>query len=461
MRPSMFNVRVPLPSGEVFLMNTLSDAQMLVSRDVVALLDRMAAGGETRRDADQDEAVELLAENGFLVADRHADLQRLEEQFAGFHADSSQLRVTILTTLQCNFACEYCYQGDGAEGQMSGGRMSAATAAQVSEWIGRQIERVGPERLVLTFFGGEPLLNTPVMFDIAEQCHRIAQAHGIRLILNLITNGLLLSTEIVDRLIPLGLTGVKVTLDGDRETHDRARPMRGGQGTFDRIIERVRQVSPRVPVAIGGNFDAAAVDRFPALLDFIAAQDFRQRISTVTFKPVIRTTEPESAQALPLVAGPGAPAPRACGSPGGGGGSVCDSCHLADDALAFLRKETVRRGLPTSDGVHLGPCELYRRHSYTIGPDGSLFACPGFTGSQSLAVGHIANGSPAPRAGFSPADPEAPWRRCGDCAFIPVCGGGCAVAARAELGDMHAPACHKRSLEAALISLAESAATLS
>jgi len=41
MQPSMFNLRVPLPaSDEVFLMNTLTDAQLLVSSDVAALLDR-------------------------------------------------------------------------------------------------------------------------------------------------------------------------------------------------------------------------------------------------------------------------------------------------------------------------------------------------------------------------------------------------------------------------------------
>ena len=41
MQPSMFNLRVPLAGrDEVFLMNTLTDAQLLVSPDVAALLDR-------------------------------------------------------------------------------------------------------------------------------------------------------------------------------------------------------------------------------------------------------------------------------------------------------------------------------------------------------------------------------------------------------------------------------------
>ena len=37
----MFNLRVPLPArDEVFLMNTLTDAQLVVSRDVAEMLDR-------------------------------------------------------------------------------------------------------------------------------------------------------------------------------------------------------------------------------------------------------------------------------------------------------------------------------------------------------------------------------------------------------------------------------------
>ena len=70
-------------------------------------------------------------------------------------------------------------------------------------------------------------------------------------------------------------------------------------------------------------------------------------------------------------------------------GSPCDNCHLVDDTMTLLREETERRGFPTADGVHMGPCEVYRRHSHTIGPDGSLYACPGFTGEFALAVGHI------------------------------------------------------------------------
>ena len=63
--------------------------------------------------------------------------------------------------------------------------------------------------------------------------------------------------------------GVKITLDGDKDTHDRMRPLRGGQGTFDRIVKNIRAIAGQCRIAIGGNFDESSVDSYPALLDFL------------------------------------------------------------------------------------------------------------------------------------------------------------------------------------------------
>ena len=472
MRPSAFNVRVPLASGEVFLMNTLTDAQAVVSDDVVELLDKLDAGTADPASvacADR-EALEALAENGFLVRHLSSERAALESYFAEFRDDASQLRVTVLTTLQCNFACDYCYQGEHAGAGRTADRMSIDTAAQVAAWIARRVEEVQPRRLVLTFFGGEPLLNVPAMFEIAGRSSKHAAARGVSQSVNIITNGLLLTPGIVEPLLPLGLTGVKVTLDGDRDTHDRMRPMRGGQGTFDRIIENVRRVAPLVPITIGGNFDMETADRYPALLDFLKEQEFAGRINKVTFKPIIRPAHgalpgsviplrPVDTKKRPLNGSCMTAAGPSSGRAPAAGCSPCDSCNLVDDKMAFLRDETQRRGFPAPDGVHMGPCEVFRRHSHTIGPDGSLYACPGFTGEYAMAVGHIDGRREAEHAAAARRfERLAPWRHCGDCPFIPVCGGGCAVAAHAELGDMDAPSCHKRSFEAALTSLAAEAA---
>jgi uncharacterized protein len=285
-----------------------------------------------------------------------------------------------------------------------------------------------------------------------------------------VTNGLLLTREIVDRLNPFGLRGVKITLDGDRDAHNRMRPLRGGQGTFDRIIRNIRDIAGHTRIGIGGNFDAETVDSYPALLDFLREQEFADQISRVHFKPVIRAPQPAQPKGLIKLTPVDAhnkPLGGTCMTAAGGGsqtgaslgGTICDTCQFADEKMAFLRDETTKRGFDTSDGVHMGPCELHQRHAYTIGPEGSLYTCPGFTGDPALSVGHIDGRREAPReAAAARFDALAPWKKCGDCSFIPVCGGGCSVAAHTELGDMNTPSCHKASFEAGLVSLAQQVA---
>jgi uncharacterized protein len=467
MQPSMFNLRVPLPArDEVFLMNTLTDAQLVVSRDVAEMLDRCAASsnpvGGFR--PDEWEAIKVLTDNGFLVSSREADRRNLDTYLNDVKSDISELNVTVLTTLQCNFACDYCFQGDHGDYNKHADRMSLETALRLGDWMERELDRVQPEKLVMTFFGGEPLLNLPVMYELADRMWHATQARDIPIYVNIITNGLLLTPDVVDRMLPYGLNGIKITLDGDKDTHNRMRPLRGGQGTFDRIVDNIRKVAGRCPIAIGGNFDESSVDSFPALLDFLKAQDFGDKLIKVNFKPVIRDMAPPTPKGMiPLIpVGAGnKPLNGTCmTSAGAGHGSTCDSCDFLDDKMSFLREETRRHGFPTPDGVHNGPCHVHMEHAHTIGPDGSLYACPGFTGQLATSTGHIDDrhdaGRAAARERFDRLDP---WKDCGDCAFIPVCAGGCVANSFTQLGDMNLPTCHKRSFESALVSLAHSAAS--
>jgi uncharacterized protein len=471
MQPSMFNVRVPLEGqDEVFLMNTFTDAQLIVSADVAELLDRLDRGAPGWT-AEERDALATLADNGFIVEDGEADHRNLREFFHTVRESTDQLRMTVLTTLQCNFACDYCIQGDHGEYNKHAAKMSMDTAARLAGWAEGRLEQLGAQSYVLTFFGGEPLLNLPVVYYMAERMWRYCEPRGIRMLINIITNGLLLTPEVVDRLVPFGLNGVKITLDGDRETHNKMRPLRGGQGTFDKIIANIRQVAGKCRVAIGGNFDLETADSYPALLDYLKEQDFADQLSKVAFKPIIRERQPAPAPApapavrgakfIPLttVGAESKPLNGACMTSAGTGTNGCDSCNVLDDQMSFLREETKKRGFPTIDGVHMGPCEIHKNHAHTIGPDGSLYACPGFAGDLQQSTGHI-DGREEPVRSRAAAQFEAlaAWKECHDCAFIPVCAGGCTVAAYNELGDMNAPNCHKSALQAGLVALAHDTA---
>jgi uncharacterized protein len=468
MQPSMFNLRVPLPAGdEVFLMNTLTDAQLIVSSDVAELLDRCASVSNPIGSfhSDEWEAVKLLTDNGFLVSSAEVDRRALDDYLTGVKSDTSELSVTVLTTLQCNFACDYCFQGDHGDYNKHADRMSLDMAVKVGDWMERELDRVRPEKLVLTFFGGEPLLNLPVMYELADRMRQATESRHIAMYVNIVTNGLLLTPEVVDRMLPYGLNGIKITLDGDKDAHNRMRPLRGGQGTFDRIIENIRKVAGRCRIAIGGNFDASTAASFPALLEYLKAQDFGDKLVKVNFKPVVRTNLRADAGAgkgiiplIPVGNGNHVLNGTCMTSVGAGAGAACDSCESMDDQMTFIREETQRHGFPTNDGVPKGMCHVHKTHAHTIGPDGSLYACPGFTGQLAMSTGHIDDRRDSWReSALEKFERLHPWKECGDCAFIPTCAGGCLAASHSQLGDMNAPTCHKSSYESALISLAHSA----
>src|SRR5262245_61579779 len=468
MKASIFNLRVPLEGDDVFLMNTLTDAQAIVSSDVAAFLD--AEIDPSTLDLEARTAFDQLVENGFLTPGREYDRDALNRYLHQVSSDTSELNVTVLTTLQCNFACDYCFQGDHGDYNKFAEKMSLETAARVASWIERELDRVRPEKFVLTFFGGEPLLNLPVMYYLAERLWTATSSRHVQQITTIITNGLLLTEDVVDRLLPFGLKGVKITLDGDRETHNRVRPLRGGQGTFDRIIENMRRIAGRCQIAIGGNFDDASFGSYASLLGFLK-KEFEGKLVKVNFKPVVRTPEDAGVNTrqklsakgiLPLIpvgtdGKPAKPLGGTCMTTAGAGtASTCDSCHTLDDQMTFLREETRRHGFNTPDGVHNGPCHVHMKHAHTIGTDGSLYACPGFTGEKGMSTGHIDDRRDPMREHIQERfDRLSPWNACGDCAFIPVCAGGCIAASHMTLGDMNTPACHKRSYESAVISLAQ------
>jgi uncharacterized protein len=477
MQPSQFNVHVPLPErNEVFIMNTFSDAQVLASPDITELLDRLGRG-ETAFSVEDQETLESLVENGFVVESREQEQRHIDQYFRDVREDTERLKVTVLTTLQCNFACDYCFQGDHGDYNKFAAKMSLDTAERVVGWIEQRLDEVKPEKFTLTLFGGEPLLNLPAAYLLAERCWQLCEARGVEQTVSVITNGLLLTPEVVDRLLPFGLAGVKVTLDGDRDTHNRMRPLRGRQGTFDRIVENVRRIAGKVPITIGGNFDESSWDSYPALIEWLAQQDFAPHIKKINFKPIIKSPVPEAPPAfaeatagkkgiipLTVVGSNNKPLGGTCMTSAGAGGGQkssgpCDSCHFVDEKMSFLREETRNAGFYTLDGVHMGPCEIHRRHAYTIGPEGSLYACPGFTGVESESTGHIDGREDTWRMSaaerFEHLSPKK--EECGDCSYVPVCGGGCSMAAHSEIGDMNQPSCHKGSFESAMVVMARHA----
>src|SRR5207248_5449015 len=210
------------------------------------------SAGEQPGDAEERETRGMLVEDGFLVDDRAEDDARVAA-----HLDKARegvpgtLLVTLMPTLQCNLACNYCFQKE----HPAFGKMSSPTEDATLEWILRTIDERGLRKLHLHYFGGEPTTRKDFCLRTAEVLSASMKARGGEFVWQMTTNGVLLDVEFATAMLRFGQGSFKITLDGDKETHDQERIYRDGRGSFDRIFDNVVALAKAgVKVHIGGNF---------------------------------------------------------------------------------------------------------------------------------------------------------------------------------------------------------------
>lgn len=420
MQLSRFVVAYPeVRPGEDVLYSVLHDRYVGIDPLTKAAMARWEQGAAPRDDAER-ETRDVLLEDGFLVESRAHDDEKLRA-----HLDSASegvpgtLFVTLMPTLQCNLACNYCFQKE----HPAFGKMSSHTEDATLEWILRTIDERGLSRLHVHYFGGEPTTRKDFCLRTAEVLSASMKARGGAFEWQMTTNGVLLDLDFALRMEKFGHGGYKITLDGDKETHDRERVYRDGRGSFDAIFENVVALARSgIRVRIGGNFLPDQAASFEKLLDRIEAAGLAGLLEGVKFKPIVDTQQ------------------RATGT--------CTNCSSKEETqtLVQLNRSIERRRMaPTESKVEsletlLGPCELHWRNSYTIDPDGQVYKCPAVAGLPDLAVTQV--GSQAVEK-IAPLLELRPWEQCGDCPYMPVCVGGCLGGKFLKTGRRDQVACKK------------------
>ncbi|MCR4599722.1 MAG: thioether cross-link-forming SCIFF peptide maturase [Acetatifactor sp.] len=139
----------------------------------------------------------------------------------------------------CNLACKYCF---AEEGEYHGRRalMSFEVGKKALDFlVANSGNRVNLE---VDFFGGEPLMNWQVVKDLVNYGRSIEAANNKKFRFTLTTNGVLLNDEILE-FANKEMANVVLSIDGRKEVHDRMRPFRGGQGSYDLIVPKFQKVA--------------------------------------------------------------------------------------------------------------------------------------------------------------------------------------------------------------------------
>jgi len=134
----------------------------------------------------------------------------------------------------CNLRCSYCYTG----------RKFSRSMPEEAGWraIDRALASLEPGgTLHLGFFGGEPLMEAPLVHSLLDYARRGAHAADVALRPGLTTNGAVEGAAAWSLLTRPDLD-VAVSCDGLPEVHDRHRRFPGGGGTSGVVLATLRRL---------------------------------------------------------------------------------------------------------------------------------------------------------------------------------------------------------------------------
>jgi len=330
--------------------------------------------------------LDLMKTSLFLVSDTFDEDAEYDKNIQKSKF-SNVLGLTIGVTMSCNFNCFYCFEQE----YRGTGKMSKETADQIVKFC---LSRATPEKMLsITWYGGEPLLAS----DIIEYLtNKFREANFNIVGSDIITNGYLLNKRNAELLVRAGVTSLQITIDGPKQTHDKRRILRNGAGTYDVIVNNIKENAHLFNnIQLRINADKEIIEYVPELLEEIRTT-FPPNVT-----PYLAFVRTESVKNPTF-------------------GEVCFSDK--EYAEAYLDYLYLGTQLPQP---YYG-CSATMENGWGIDDEGYLYKCWEDVGNKKHAVGDVWNG-------ITNYDLYKKWlsystssfpNKCKDCSVKVVCGGG-------------------------------------
>ena len=413
-----------VPAGAIFEMDGA----------VAAAIEALSARACEREEllacmgADGAETLDELVQARIVVTG-----EALREPLEAPPADFPLQTLVMNLTNQCNLSCQYCYEFGEDKVATPEGKpkfMDIETAKASADFLLSQSP--GRRSVHITFFGGETLMNFPLLKQVVTYATEQATAQGRTIDFSLTTNATLLTPAIIEFLSENRI-GVTVSMDGPPDLHDKLRVFANGQGSYSIIEPRVRAliqghrtrpITARVTLT-NGVTDVVRIYRH--LKDELGFHE-------VGFAPV--TTSPDRLYAI---------------GERGMDGVLAEFHVLAEEYLEYALRGEQHGFSNVSDTI----AELYQGVNKShpcgaglglmgVGPSGDIAPCHRFVDSDAHSLGNIMTGGVdrEKQADFLNRGHINSKYDCHTCWARPLCAGGCHHEAFVRYGDTGHPNLH-------------------
>jgi uncharacterized protein len=402
MKASQFNITIEdTTTKSVILYNTLYGTLTLWRLSEFDLASRLLDEPKLRLTGAQMKTVKSqLLKGKYLVRANVDELKILRTRKLHGINDPNRLDVVIMPTMNCNFACPYCY-----ELHKSGTLMSDETEQAIRLWLQREVPHF--KVLLLNWFGGEPLLSYDRIVGLGTFIKKTCANHKVALLTNITTNGYLLSESRIKELIQTGYYDYQITVDGPENFHNRTRVLHDGTGTFARVFNNIvllAEAHSKVKISVRINFNQDNLHSIPDLLTLFPAP-IRLQLRIV-FEPIFGEMCISATENIPSV-------------------EISTSLIRCYSLARELGYDVTLGSIQPGKLVY---CYAERNNQFIINYSGDIFKCSVSTFDPEDRVGRLSSDG---QVTFEQEQLNK-WmgidlfdQGCCSCKFLPLCMGGC------------------------------------
>jgi len=393
----------PYDSTGKLCFNAVSCGFARFDEETINLLKRISDRSIDESLLSEDEAniINDLKNSSYLVPDDWDYITQCKFDYLKYSFQHHWLAMTILPTMQCNLRCTYCFE------EHKDIRMTDNVAKSIKKYASDYVKKNNPGGIHIAWYGGEPLLELDRVLEITEYCRSIAKDNKITFSSEMISNCVLLTEDVANKLINAGVGRIQVTLDGDKNLHDKKRKYSNNKGTFDTIMDNILKAPEQIHFAIRVNIDNELYKTLPKFFNDITPLSGKKNFGI--YPALLRHDVTSTCS------------------------SIKSSCLDLDD-FASVSTEFYERLLDNGHSFSwypkptIGGCGATSLSSVVIEPNGNLCRCWSQVGCEGESYGNILNLKETfkhePYYKWFMFDPTAD-EICRDCKYFPLCKRGC------------------------------------
>lgn len=314
----------------------------------------------------------ILVRKGMLVNCRDEEREVLEYYDREINS-LDELNITLVLTGRCNCKCVYCY-----EEKKAGDLVDFNLVDEAVRFVAEKMKK-GYKRLLVTFFGGEPLIRKELIDIFSDHFISLGYDYSFAII----TNAVLLEREDIFRWKSKGLICIKTTIDGGEKSHN-ARRINDSINCYRTIVNNLKMVSEigDIEIIIGMVVDENIYD-IEKMIDDVRGQGIDAKYCISIKEPDTYTPEEK--------------------------GNILISCASAiKRAGAFQYSK-----LSTNHG---DICFGKKKYAYVINGDGKIFLCTGRLEGDNANIKNDID--------FYKSTKTIEGK-CMKCKYLPICYGDC------------------------------------